>query len=339
MLKDILSSTKITFACLSEPQIYQCDVNQLLKYLEGEYCWHLNSQDLLDPELPLVKSKAIGGTLLLWMKELDPYIEVITTNTTAFLPIVLKMPGLQTSVHISLYMPTHGRDSEFLSDLAELRNCIDDLVAHFTDPILYIRGDGNVNSNNIARVTLLQQLRKDYRLAQTETGHNTYHHFVGSGMYDIDIDILLHTENENVSETVTKILCKHDHPSILSHHDVILSSFTIPTMMTNISKTVYETAPRVDHTRSRIDWSEEGQVEYCELVSPQLKQAREQWLDPSSQVSMSVLLSVTSDILTKCATLTNKFRIVGSNSNAVTRSRSTPKANRMATNKQDIQEE
>ena len=82
---------------------------------------------------------------------------------------------------------------------------------------------------------------KDYRLAQTETGHNTYHHFVGNGMYDSDIDILLHTENENVSETVTKILCKHDHPSILSHHDVILSSFAIPTMMTNI--------PRPVHTR------------------------------------------------------------------------------------------
>ena len=207
------------------------------------------------------------------------------------------------------------------------------VVARFTDPILYIRGDGNVNSNNIVRVTLLQQLMKDYGLAQTATGHNTYHHFVGDGMYDSDIDILLHTENENVSETVTKILCKHDHPSILSHHDVILSSFAIPTMMTNIPQPVHETAPRVDHTRSRIDWSEDGQVEYCELVSPQLRQAREQWLDPSSQVSMSILLSVTSDILTKCATLTNKFRIVGSNSNAVTRSRSTPKAIRLATNK------
>ena len=106
MLKDILSSTKISFACLNESQIHQCDANQLIQFLEGEYCWHLNSQDLLDPELPLVMSKASGGTLLLWMKELDPYIKVITTNTTAFLPIVLKMPGLQTSIHISLDMPT-----------------------------------------------------------------------------------------------------------------------------------------------------------------------------------------------------------------------------------------
>ena len=42
---------------------------------------------------------------------------------------------------------------------------------------------------------------------------------------------------------------------------------------------------------------------------------------------------VTSDILTKAAMLTNKFRIVGSKPDAVTRSRSTPKAIRLATNK------
>ena len=332
-LKDILSSTKTSFVCLSEPQIYQCDVDQLLQYLEGDYCWHLNSHDLLDPELPLVKSKAIGGTLMLWMKELDPYIEVITTNTTAFLPIVLKMPGLKTSVHISLYLPTHSRDTEFVSDLAELRNCIDDLVTRFTDPILYIRGDGNVNPNNGVRVTLLQQLLSDYNLARTDLGHLTYHHFVGNGMYDSDIDILLHTKNENVTEAVIKILCKHEHPDIFSHHDPILSSFTIPTEVNTMPRPLHDIAPRVVHTRSRIDWTEQGQLAYCELVAPYLRQAREQWLDPSSQVSMSVLLSATSDILSKCATMTNKFRIVGTNSDTATRSRNSPKAVRLARNK------
>ena len=92
---------------------------------------------------------------MLWMKELDPYIEVIPTNTTAILPIMFKMPGLKTTVHIALYMPTHGKDSDFVSDLAELRNCLDDLAGRSDDPIIYIRGDGNVNPNNSIRVTLL----------------------------------------------------------------------------------------------------------------------------------------------------------------------------------------
>ena len=164
-LKDILSGSEISFVCISEPQIYQCHANQVLSYLEGEYCWYLNSEDILDPELPLVRSKAHGGTLLLWLKELDPYIEVVSTNTNAFLPVILKMPGLKISVHIALYMPTHSKDTEFVADLAEIRNCLDDLTARFSYPVFYIRGDGNVNPNNTMRVILLQQLMKDYNLS------------------------------------------------------------------------------------------------------------------------------------------------------------------------------
>ena len=100
LLKSILCDNKVCFAFISEPQLYQCDAYQIFQYLEGEYCWHLNSDDVLDPELPMVRSRAHGGTLTLWLKKLDPYIEVIATDTTAFLPIVLKMTGLQTSVQI-----------------------------------------------------------------------------------------------------------------------------------------------------------------------------------------------------------------------------------------------
>jgi hypothetical protein len=139
-LKSILTNSKISFACISEPQLYQCDTSQVFQYLEGEYCWHLNSADLIDPELTLVQSRASGGTLVLWLRELDPYVEVIPTNTNAFLPIVLSMPGLQTTVHITLYMPTHGRDTEFVSDLAVLRNCMDEVKTRFTDQ-LYISGE------------------------------------------------------------------------------------------------------------------------------------------------------------------------------------------------------
>ena len=67
MIKTVLKSQKISFACLSEPQIYQCDISKICEYLEGEYCWHLNSADLHDQDLPLISSKAHGGTLMLWL--------------------------------------------------------------------------------------------------------------------------------------------------------------------------------------------------------------------------------------------------------------------------------
>ena len=331
MLKSVLSRSKPNFISLSEPQMFQCDAKQVMQHLEGEYCYHLNSDDLHDPELPLVKSRSLGGTMMLWNKEIDPYIEIINTTSTAFLPIVLKMPDLKVSIQVTIYLPTHGKDSEFVSDLADLRNCLDELIERYIDPIIFIRGDGNVNANNSMRVTLLQQFIADYFLVKTEVGHNTYHHFVGNGKFDSEIDLLLQSSNKNVSECVTKIMCKHENPGMLSHHDIIMSSFTIPIKDESPLPANLISAPKCDHSRVKIIWSLEGQNEYSELVGTHLRQAREQWLDASSQISMSVLLSTTNNILSKCATMTNKFVSLGAKT--VIRSKPTPKLIRIAANK------
>ena len=221
MLQKVLSDARPNIAFLSEPQLFQCDADQILQYVKGEYCWQLTSDDLLDPELPLNKSRSNGGTLLLWLKDLDPYIEVVCPTSKAFLPIILKMPDLKVSIHVSIYLPTHGKDTEFVSDLVDLRVCLDGLIERFTDPIIFIRGDSNVNDNNYTRVTLLQQLISDYQLQGTRLDHPTYHHFVGNGHYDSRIDKLILSIFDNVTESVTNIMCIHDHPDMLSHHDII----------------------------------------------------------------------------------------------------------------------
>ena len=240
------------------------------------------------------------------------------------------MPGLQVSVHITLYLPTCNKDTEFMADLAELRNCLDKLTERFPDLLLYLRGDGNVNSNNTKRVILLQHLMRDYNLVQTEIEHSTYHHFMGDGLYDSSIDILLHSDSQGVSESIAEIQCKLRNPAVLSHHDIIISSFTVPAQAIPPS-TSHAIAPKIDHIRTRIEWSEEGAFEYSKLIQPCLRQARDLWLNPSSQTSMSMLLSVTSSILTRCAEMTNKCRVVGNK--AVIKSRKVPKAVRLAANK------
>ena len=118
------------------------------------------------------------------------------------------------------------------------------------------------------------------------------------------------------------------HPT---HHDVILSRFTIPTLPTTQPRQLNNIAPKIEHSRTKINWSKDGLLSYCELVAPHLRHAREMWLDPSSQSSMSVLLSITSSILTKCATMTNKFIVMSSKS--TTKSKRTPKAIKLAKNK------
>ena len=74
---------------LSEPQIFQCDIDSLFKTLEGQFSFHLNSEDLLHPELALEHHKAKGGTLALWKSSLDPFVTVIPTLSSSALAIAL----------------------------------------------------------------------------------------------------------------------------------------------------------------------------------------------------------------------------------------------------------
>ena len=121
-LAEVLKTEMPSLVFLSEPMVYQSDIGQVVQYLQHEYCYYLNSEDNFDPDLPFIKSKAKGGTMLLWRKWLDPYIKVVNVASSAFLPIVVAIPGSHISVHVALYLPTHGQDTEFVSELANLRN-------------------------------------------------------------------------------------------------------------------------------------------------------------------------------------------------------------------------
>ena len=311
VLSEILLTSLPDLVFLSEPQIYLTDIQEQLSYVEHEYCYWLNSADLLDPELPQTKSRATGGTLALWRKCLDPYVSVHPCQSSSFLPIILKLPGSKTSIHVALYFPTHGKDAEFISEMANLKNCLDDLACLYHDPVIYIRGDGNSNPRNEKRYQLLQHFINRSSLKQVEITHPTYHHFVGHGQFDSNIDILLHSAGYSVTEIVTDILCKHEYPEISSHHDVIFSQFSLPPQDPAPKSSCLITAPRISQTREKVLWTPEGAKLFQELVSPQLKSLRQSWLNPLSKASTSVLLQTTNEILALAAKTANKTSPLG----------------------------
>ena len=128
---------------ISEPQVYQTDIENALNTVSHEYCFWLNSDDLYDHDLPLVKSKAAGGTLAMWKKSLDPHISIHPVQSSAILPVVLQLPGARTSVHIAVYLPTSGKEYEFISELASLKICIEELQGKHGNPVIFLRGDAN----------------------------------------------------------------------------------------------------------------------------------------------------------------------------------------------------
>ena len=159
---------------------------------------------------------------------------------------------------------------------------------------------------------LFQQFLEDYNLNRVNFQHKTYHHFTGKGLYDSQIDILLHSDMVGVNESLVEVKCIHDYPFILSHHDMIHSVFTVPPTLDGqtIPLKLLSPAPSIEYERVKIMWCDNNSEQYEKLVGPLLEQARNDWLLPSSQACMSILLQLTNKILISAAKETHKYSII-----------------------------
>ena len=237
--------------------------------------------------------------MVLWKQLLDKYISVIPQLTSSsFLLLIFSFPGLTTSIHISIYLPTSGKDIEFVEQIVKLNECIRKLSDKHPEAVIYIRGDANVNHKDVNRKALFKKVCHDWNLVETVIKHPTYHHFQGEGMSDSQLDVLLHSKN--YSETLNAIICKLSNHLVSSHHDVLLSTFSVPPAHSPTPED-NPLAPRVDNRRVKIHWTETGIEHFKTSVDQNLTRMRSNWLDPSSPALMSVLLQSTNDFLDKCA--------------------------------------
>ena len=283
--------------------------------LHSQYKMFLNSDDLYDLDLPLLQTRAHGGTLTLWKDELDSFITVLPTFSSRITPIVLDCPGYQTTVHINIYLPTAGRDSDFIEALATLQATIDDANEKYPTALVYLKGDANAACPprfNNKRDAIFQQFCEDNSFINLSLdGHKTYHHFTGFGISDSNIDVALSTSTSSdgipspSSESLLCILCsKEDHRTSNSHHDAIITGIHLNFMESLPKITESNDAPTIENTRHKIIWSEENLENYSDLITPVLIDLQETWLDSNSPSSMSILLQQTNNILTAAAKAT-----------------------------------
>ena len=137
-LKFFVDTYLPSFIFLSETNLYQCDLSNAMVLFRGEYMASLNSQDLYDLELPLTKTTTFGGTMILWRQELNPFISVVSVDSTAFLPLVFAPPDQAVSVHISVYLPTQGQESEFIDCLSSLSMVMEELSDKYPKCTFYL---------------------------------------------------------------------------------------------------------------------------------------------------------------------------------------------------------
>ena len=294
---------------LSESQCYQCDISSQYEHFRGSYSFHLNSEDVLCPDLPLDTRKAIGGTMIMWRSKLDPYVKVLPASSSSSLPILLSIPGLCTTAHIAVYLPTSGKESEFITALAALEVTINMINEEYPCPI-YIRGDCNVNPKNKTRAAIFKHFCEKHKLSSLDFHHPTHHHFIGDGLFDTQLDVLLYAGPPEQAEEMEKIICRLENPLVESHHDVIISTIPLPRALVSQSETV-PSAPRVPNNRVKIIWDDDNTPLYQSLLSNNLSSLRERWANASSPACVSMLLSSTNDALMSAATASNRFVRLG----------------------------
>ena len=134
------------------------------------------------------RRKAWGGTLALWRREIDPFITPLETPSPSVLPLLLQIPGLSSSIHIGLYLPTWGRDSEFIEALASLESIVLFAIENFKDMPIYLKGDCNVNSSNVKRAKLFHNFLTKYGIQNIDLQHKTHQHFMRDGKSDFQLD-------------------------------------------------------------------------------------------------------------------------------------------------------
>ena len=209
----------------------------------------------------------------------------------------------------TIYLPAAGRNTDYVSNLSKLENVLDEIEGAYNNPIVMIRGDANAsipvrppNSRDI----LFTYFCERSGLHPILTNHKTYHHFTGNRSSDSAIDVLLHKNScADTSEDIKTIICSNTDSRVDSKHDMIVSEFKLPFLGTKPSPTVQK-PPEIDNTKHRIKLSEEGILEYRNLLSPRLPNIQNNWKDPAPPVSFSVLLQCMNEALTAAAKSTNK---------------------------------
>ena len=152
----------------------------------SSYKFYLNSPDQFDPDLPLTKLRAKGGTMALWHSSVDQYVTRLQAPSSAVLPILVNLPGYRQSCHICVYLPTAGLDDQFVTALSELDCTLASVIEKFSSStLIFIKGDMNASAKNKYRHSLVLNLINKYKLTSIPSRHHTYHHLVGiNGEFD-----------------------------------------------------------------------------------------------------------------------------------------------------------
>ena len=174
------------------------------------YNFHSTSSDMYtDTEDRLLHTGAVWhGTVIGWSRNIDKHIKKLSPVNERFCGILYSESNLEFSIiAYTLYMPTSGKDEEFLEVLELLRR---DILENITEKSSIIIGtDSNVSAKSTKRrITALHSFLEYFSLSSIhETQNATFHHNNGTSESQIDHIFVSTTPNQKLNVSMKSHLC------------------------------------------------------------------------------------------------------------------------------------
>ena len=96
-----------------------------------------------------------------------------------------------------------------------------------------------------------------------------------------------------------------------SHHDMILSTISLPITSGGDVNDDILIAPKVENSRVKVLWQDDSILDYQAQVAQKLSSLRNVWSNSSSKSSLSILIDLSNTALTETAVATNKHNKLG----------------------------
>ena len=151
-------------------------------------------------------------------------INNVSNTHDRFTSIKLSLHGQPTILAISAYLPTSGKDDEFLACLAELSNFIVEI--NDENGTILISTDSNCSEKSTTRrIHGFQQFCENHDLLKIYSSDPTFHH--SNGLSSSNIDFFLLSRKTAPILNNLSLQCNQENPQNLSSHDPVIATFTL----------------------------------------------------------------------------------------------------------------
>ena len=231
------------------------------------------------------------GAGLGWHDSISSYITPIQSSHDRFCCIRFKSDFF-SSLMISLYAPTHGKDDEFIECIDHLSQFL--LINLSENEVIIIGADTNCSTKSSARRRQAWRTFCDaFSLEQKSSQYPTFHHHNGTS--DSCVDMFLAPKSLNLATHGT--ICTLESPLNLSSHDVLTCS--LPILSEPKRKSLYEHTYS-EFKREKVIWNVDKIPAYQALAGQALSKAVGSW---SAQEYIPLLCTMFSKLLVTSAKL------------------------------------